>query len=76
MLRFIFTAIPLLVAGGYAFRELKLLYREMAWQRRRKLLDALHIALHYRAEQRDQEAAEREAFDRKLKGEDDDGTPL
>lgn len=73
MIRFVLTSAPLLLASALAIRELRLYRREVAWQKRRKQVDALRIALYYRAEERDREAAEREAFDRKLKeGEEDD----
>ena len=72
MIRFIFAAMPMLLLGTLLIRELRLYRREVAWQKRRATLDALRIALHYKAEERDREAAEREAFDRKLKEEEDD----
>lgn len=75
MLRFILTALPLLLSSAWLIHEVRLYRREVSWQKRRKLVDALRIALHYKAAERDREAAEREAFDRKVKGEeDDDGT--
>lgn len=74
MLRVIVIALPMLLASAWVIRELKLYRREVEWQKRRQLVDALRITLHYKAEERDREAAEKEAFDRKLKeGEEDDG---
>jgi predicted Holliday junction resolvase-like endonuclease len=72
MLRFIlFVLVPLVLASAWLVHEVRLYRREVSWQQRRKLADALRIAFHYKADQRDREAAEREAFDRKLKEEED-----
>lgn len=64
--------IPLLLTGGLVMRAVERHRMEVAWLQRRQKVDAFRAALHHRAAERDREAAEREAFDRKLRGEEDD----
>ena len=63
--------LPPLLGGIWLVHEVRLYRREEAWRRRRQQVDALRVALYRRAAERDREAAEREAFDRKLKEEED-----